>query len=576
MDIFIGRQKQTLHPQRDFVAQGGEGSVYVKNGIAYKIYADPAKMIPPGKIQELAVLDYPGIVRPEEIIRDASGQAVGYTMNAAPPQSFPLCRTFTKSFRENHRLGSAEMLALVRELQKGIAHVHHCGLLIVDLNEMNFLLSADFARLFFIDVDSYQTPHYPATALMETVRDRHSAVFSPGTDWFSFAVVSFQMLVGIHPYKGKHATLKTLDERMMANCSVLNTREVSMPSACQPLSVLPRAYRAWYEAVLDNGERCCPPLLDSPVSRALIAPAAPSQPAPVGGSLLDIQQIGAFDGDILAVLNDIVLTTCAVYHNGRKVRDMPRGAGHDRFHIVRSAGPSSTPFLACTEHGILRLLPTLPQKILVGAELRADAVSSAQGRLYIQQGVNLIEVMLRETPAGILVQPRVIGNVLAQATRLFEGVAFQDLLGACYASLLPRSGTCQQVRLPALDHYQIVDARYEGGVLIVVGVTKSGRYDKYIFRFDSSGAYDARPITDVSDLNVNFTTLDTGVCLHIADNDTLEIFAAKPGSGGQRVLAGSGIGGDARLLQNGAQARFIRGNTLCTFSLRNGGGSSGP
>src|SRR5207248_7337064 len=112
--------------------------------------------------------------------------------------------------------------------QEGVRHVHERGILIVDLNEMNFLLDASVEEILFIDVDSYQTPGFPATALMESIRDRHAARFSQATDWFSFGIVSFQMFTGIHPYRGKHPTLTGLDARMERNVSVLNP-EVAVP-----------------------------------------------------------------------------------------------------------------------------------------------------------------------------------------------------------------------------------------------------------------------------------------------------------------------------------------------------------
>jgi hypothetical protein len=39
----------------DFIAAGGEGTVYRKDGLAIKIYHDPKAMIPAKKIQELSV-----------------------------------------------------------------------------------------------------------------------------------------------------------------------------------------------------------------------------------------------------------------------------------------------------------------------------------------------------------------------------------------------------------------------------------------------------------------------------------------------------------------------------------------
>ncbi len=256
MDVYVKGQKVRLTPS-EFKAQGGEGAVYVKGQTAYKVYADPAKMIPSAKIGELSALTLPDIIRPQDVLLDNRRAPVGYTMRSVP-DAVVLCQTFPRAFRERMGVTPDAMLHLVRALQEGVAHVHAQGILIVDLNEMNFLIDPQFRHVFFIDVDSYQTPHFPATALMESVRDRHATAWNAGTDWFSFAVVSFQMFVGIHPYKGKHPALKTLEERMQANVSALHPA-VSIPAACLPFDVIPRVYRDWYRAVLDQGQRLPPP-----------------------------------------------------------------------------------------------------------------------------------------------------------------------------------------------------------------------------------------------------------------------------------------------------------------------------
>ncbi len=273
MDVYVQGRKVRL-TQAEFRAQGGEGAVYVRGGTAYKVYADPAKMIPPAKMGELSALTLPDIVRPQDVLWDGRGTPVGYTMHAVP-DALMLCQTFPKAFRDRAGLTPEKSLHLVRALQAGVRHVHGCGLLIVDLNEMNFLVDPQFGHVFFIDVDSYQTPRFPATALMDSVRDRHAQDWDQGTDWFSFAVVSFQMFVGIHPYKGKHPALKTLEERMCANVSVLNP-DVSVPATCLPWDVIPTAYREWYRTVFERGHRVPPP--DGP--QAVITLAARAVPRP--------------------------------------------------------------------------------------------------------------------------------------------------------------------------------------------------------------------------------------------------------------------------------------------------------
>ncbi len=62
-----------------FVASGGEGHVFAKDGVAYKIYTDPSKMIPSGKIQELSAISDPNVIRPLEVIVDQKKHPVGYS-----------------------------------------------------------------------------------------------------------------------------------------------------------------------------------------------------------------------------------------------------------------------------------------------------------------------------------------------------------------------------------------------------------------------------------------------------------------------------------------------------------------
>ena len=251
MDLFIAGKGRVRLDQSDFVGQGGEGKVYARGNTAYKIYADPSRMIPVAKIRELAALAHSDIVRPDEVLLDSNNRPVGYTMRRVQDAQ-PLCRLFTRAFRERKGVTQGQILALIRAFQETVQHVHDRGVLVVDMNEMNFLVDRDMQRVLFIDVDSYQTPGFPATAIMDSIRDRHSATYSAGTDWFSFAILAFQMFVGVHPYRGKHSTLADLDARMMANVSVLN-RSVTVPATSYPLDTLPSAYRDWFEALFEQG-----------------------------------------------------------------------------------------------------------------------------------------------------------------------------------------------------------------------------------------------------------------------------------------------------------------------------------
>ena len=86
--------------------------------------------------------------------------------------------------------------------------------------------------------------------------------------------------------------------------------------------------------------------------------------------------------------------------------------------------------------------------------------------------------------------------MLPQATQLFEGVALQNLVGAWYTSLLPRRGLCHQVRLPELDGFQVLDAKFQSGVLMVIAA-QNGLFQKLIFRFSADyTAHDTRTVPE--------------------------------------------------------------------------------
>jgi len=157
---------------------------------------------------------------------------------------------------------------------------------------------------------------------------------------------------------------------------------------------------------------------------------------------------------------------------------------------------------------------------------------------------------------------------IENAPQLFEGVALQSLLGAWYASLLTGPGRCHQVRLAELDGAQVLDAKLQGGVLMVIAA-RVGRYEKLIFRFDAEyDAYDVRVAPDIAATGLNFVALAHGVCLHLNDKDELEIFPARTSMAGMKVIADPALGVDCLLLCDGPQALMARGGALSGFAMR--------
>jgi hypothetical protein len=558
---FVPSKGQIRLGKSEFKAQGGEGAVYVKGSNAYKIYSDLSRCIEQAKIDELSVLVQPNIIRPLELLIDSRNRPVGYSMRSIG-KAHSLCQLFPKAFRQRNNLTPELTLRLVRQLQTGVSHIHSRGILIVDLNEMNFLVAPDFSELFFIDVDSYQTPSFPATVLMESVRDRHAKAFSSDSDWFSFAVVSFQMFVGIHPFKGTYPAFQhlpdnatKLDARMHANVSVLH-RSVSVPAACLPFSVIPPNYLDWYRAVFEQGRRLAPPQ----AVQAAITVLGPPVGQSIASRKFEVREVREFDSEIIWHDGVITATEQSVYFNGQRYPRPP-------FDAKLTITPRRQHLIAAYHDGAQLRFRDLTMDRLIETHVEGEEVMLSHGQLYIKQHEHIFAIDFVELPNNTLLGSRSVANVMMNSTRMFDGVAIQNLLGANYASIPSAGGGCHQVRLGELDGAQIVNAKLYRNVLIVL-VTNAGRYDKYVFRFVKDfGSYDVRILPDVTTSDVEFTVLDTGVVLHLIDDDKLEIFSSAKDSIKISVVEDEALKDDLRLFHTGKQALMARGRKLYKFKL---------
>ena len=546
----------------EFKAQGGEGSVYVKGSSAYKLYTDPARCITQAKIDELSALVQPNIIRPLELVIDSHNRPVGYSMRSVG-KAHSLCQLFPKAFRQRNNLTPELTLRLVRQLQTGVSHIHSRGILIVDLNEMNFLVSTDFRELYFIDVDSYQTPSFPATVLMDSVKDRHAKSFSSGTDWFSFAVVSFQMFVGIHPFKGTYSPFQhlpdnatKLDERMRANISVLHAG-VSVPSACLPFSVIPPNYLDWYRAVFEQGQRLPPPQ----AVQAIVVVTGSISPQAITSRTFEVREMREFDSEIVWHDGVITATERSVYFNGQI---FPR----PQFDAKLIVTPRQQHLIAAYHDGKRLRFDDLTTRQPIGTTVEGEDLMLSHGQLYIKQHEHIFAIDFVELPHNTLLGLRSVANVMMNSTRMFDGVAIQNLLGTHYASIPSAAGGCHQVRLAELDGAQIINAKLYCNVLMVI-VASAGRYDKYVFRFDKDfSSHDVRTLPDVSTTDIEFTVLDTGVVLHLIDDDRLEVFSSAKDSMRISVHEDEALKDDLKLFHTGKQALMAKGRKLYKFKLQ--------
>lgn len=548
--------------QREFIAQGGEGSIYGKGNKAYKIYEDSRKMIPLAKIDELSKLDHKNIIKPELVILDKNNNPIGYTMQLLN-NTYSLCQIFTKAFKKRNNLSNDNVLKLVKEFQNLIKFIHKKNVLVVDLNEFNFLSDDKFKNVYAIDVNSYQTPSFPATAIMESIRDRHNNKFTELTDWFSWAIVSFQLITGIHPYKGKHDKYNhlkgedRLNQRMIDNVSVFHNG-VRVPAVIEPFDIIPKVLRDWYKAVLEEGKRLLPP-----EDYEAVANIVQKITKIESGKLLEISLMCKEEKEIkYFVYNsgvDVICTDTYVKINKKKldIKDVEKVFFTPRLNLPIGINKD-------------KQFIDLNKNEIISFATRIDNIIQYDGRVYVTNNSSVLEIEILENPNKLQIMTKMVGSILdiPGATKAFDGVVLQNVLGRCHASIFPTQGKSYQVSIPELDHYKVIEAKFENNVLVIIG-TKKGIYDRFVFVFEENyKSYELRKVENISYMGINFTVGDQGICVLLNEEEKLEIFRNRTNSSQLKILDDPSIRSDMRLYHKGVNILFVTGNELHQIKMK--------
>ena len=385
----------------------------------------------------------------------------------------------------------------------------------------------------------------------------HAKGFDGGTDWFSWAVVTFQMFTGIHPYKGKYKSALDLDTRMMKNISVFNPF-VSVPKICEPFDVIPENLRRWYKAVFEDGKRLPPP--DIMVAAFVIVPAASIE----NGKIFDIVKKAEFDKDIVMFQSfngtDVIVAGDDGYIGGVKCFEFRKG---DAVVIT----PKMNRFVLASIDNARLSLSVIPGMKKINCTVKAEELMSFEGRLYVKNGGNLLEIGFVETGDEIVTAPKIVANIMERSSHVFRGAVMEEMLGAWFACLVPATGLCHHVRMKELEKYRIIDAVYEHGLLMVIG-EKAGVYDKFIFRFTPAyDLYDVRIITGIDQTDLNFTVLDNGICVHQTGDGSIELFTARYGDNNIRLMKDESVG-SLIITKDGVRTLGLRGKFVHSISMR--------
>ncbi len=564
--IKIGNGGIVTLTDRQYKASGGEGSIYVNGGMAYKLYHEPdKKQFPPKKMQELSAIKNTQVVIPQEMIYDPSNaKPLGYTTRYVDNVE-PLVKLFTRTFKDDNNITFKMINELVKQIQLVVTDVHAAKCLIVDLNELNILagITANNITPWFIDTDSYCTPSFKATAIMDSVRDRRVTVFDKAkqmhyrpdemSDWFSFAVIAFNLYTNIHPFRGSHANYKPRDKskQMDDGVSIFHPG-VRVPPSVNDFKVIPPRHLDWFKLIFLNNDRCAPPIADSSVPMLV-----PTQVITIQGTdRISVSEVNAYDSAIVDVFTIMglyyIATKSHIYTNKKEI------GTHKAKKILLCAASDGT---------IITAEQDANDKIYFRDLTKADPVGTAIGHsmfrrnsaIYTMSRGKLIENSFSSFGNKVIHEAHEAENVSDTTATMYDGCVIQDLLGKMFITFPYKLGSCFSKHFPQLDGYRIISAKADKNIIIVLG-EKAGQYDRFIIVFDKHYTKsDIRKVEDVAYDTINFCVMDNGLCALLASPTELELFATAQTC---EVLANPPLDSTMKMLATPDGIFFINGNSL--------------
>lgn len=563
MKVFIKGDKEISLTKNDFIAKGGEAEIYGKGNQVYKIYHSLNKVIPEAKIKELQLLNHDNILNPQKILLQKNN-VIGFTMKRIK-NSEPLCKLFTNGFRDREGIKQDQIIELIKNMKNTISFIHKNKCLIVDGNELNYLVNTkNWIQPYFIDVDSYQTPHFPATAIMFSIKDFHAKQFSELTDWFSFAIIACQLLVGIHPFKGKHPEFKKKDmiERMKNNVSIFNSK-TRVPNSTRDFNLIPSNYLDWFKELFENGVRTSPP--DSMDS---ILPRVMKKKIIQANNQFYIKLLNDFKSNILfhkIYYNfQITKTNSHTYiNNDINYTDVKT----EVLFTVKNMIPI---FIKIDKNNEMIFYTTNKNYEVKAPGIYVENFMIINNTLYIKNEGKLVEIKFIEGKNIINIVINKVWQIMPESSQLFSCIVYQSLLGKPFLTI-PKpnengQSLCYNVFVPELEDYTIIDAKcdeniciligFKGGVYFRIKIKFNDKFDKYLFE-----------VAQTDNNMINFVVLDNGVVVSIIEDGIMQLESKNYTSNKITEINNNVIESSMKLFKDGVSLGFYKDDKVYSIKM---------
>lgn len=506
MKVIVNGQAYSLNQNNS--VSGGEGTVYVEHGKAFKIYHDPKKMIPLGKFQELQNIKNTNVIKPEELIYDYHQNIIGYTMKPLY-NTVPLSRVLTTDYQNMNSISHNDLIQIMLSIKKNLEDIHKAHCLMVDINDSNILVDKDL-NVYIIDVDSFQTPNYRATALQEYAKDFSvkNYNFTELSDWYSFALLAFRLLIGIHPFLGrwnkytKKDLQNSLEYRSTHNISILNP-DVVFPKSVRDFSFIPKNYYKWFFELFEKGQRLLPPVdIGSIVSNAkdlIISMNQTIQFKKIFELNKNIKQVYSFFNQTVYISENSVFfnNNYTPITKGKKV-------------IIFNQ--KNEPILLKLNNNKLESYNLQNQVIKVYDNIEAEDLFVFYNTLFIKNNSNFTTYSLLNFSEDFFAVKQNI-TIMPFSSQVYDNCIYQNTINKAWFYLIHDKETIPVVKIKELDSKKIINAKYLNQILYVV-YQENNEYIHKIFKLNHNfNEYKEIINQHLDHSHINMTVNDKGIVL---------------------------------------------------------------
>ena len=521
-----------LHPQNDYIGQGGQAIIYkVSPTLVAKLYFDEAAtqtanepILTPavmqkgdmvGKLKTLMRLKDDRIIRPQGLVQSTQGQPLGYTM--AWVKGIGLPETFTNGFWKDNGWKGKEAVHMAESMRELIAYAHAQGALLVDGNPANYLAlqTPKGWQPRALDVDAWQIEKWPATAYHDLTRDPKAGTFSALTDWFGWGTVVCQLLLGVHPYGGRLSGFKPHDilGRMKAGKSIFH-QGVALGSGVRDVNLMPKPLLSWMRDTYEGGRRELPPSLyasQAPVTQPALVLRVVSHPAT--GSLTytkllevtgnPIQRL--YPCGVVRLESGTLLSMATKKELGHAHSPKAQVVRQERGWLLADEVNGKLAFSWLTDTAPPQPISNLP--VPYGALVQTSTGTSAKAdRLFVATAGGLQELKVTTFGTRALLSYGPLWPALSDTTRWYEGCGLQQTLGRMHVLLPYGPSHYTMLDVPELRGLKPLAAKAAFGTVMVVTLNRQGDMQRLELTVTPDGkAYKAliTPVTE-ADLNVTF------------------------------------------------------------------------